>query len=201
MTCGVLFSGGKDSSLAALMLARYYEVELNTFVFSAGKNLHAVVKAAEQLGFVHHIRTFREGVLIQAADQIISDGYPNNAITMVHLEALTHLAGIYSVIADGTRFDDRVPYLPRDEVQRLTTRYGISYVRPLLGYQKQEVLRLAEREVLISYGETGSMENGDYEGGIRDAIRQRGLDPGRFFPNRHEQSLVMGRTGTSGVQS
>jgi predicted subunit of tRNA(5-methylaminomethyl-2-thiouridylate) methyltransferase len=183
------------------MLARYYEVELNTFVFSAGKNLQAVEKAAEQLGFIHHIRTFPEGVLIQAVDQVISDGYPNNAITMVHLEALTHLAGIYPVIADGTRFDDRVPYLHRDEVQRLTARFGISYVRPLLGYQKQEVLRLAEREVLITYGETGNMENGDYEGGIRDAIRQRGLEPGRFFPIRHEQSLVMGRTGTSGVQS
>lgn len=201
MKCGVLFSGGKDSSLAALMLARYYDVELNTFVFSPRKDLEAVEKAAEQLGLVHHIRMFHDGVLKQAVDQIISDGYPNNAITMVHLEALTHLAGIYPVIADGTRFDDRVPYLHRDEVQRLTCRHGVSYIRPLLGYQKQEVLRLAGREVHITYGETGSMENGDYEGGIRDAIKQRGLDPGRFFPNRHEQSLVLGRTGTSGVQS
>ena len=33
MKAGVLYSGGKDSSLAAMMLGTYYEVELNTFVF------------------------------------------------------------------------------------------------------------------------------------------------------------------------
>ena len=33
MKAGVLFSGGKDSALAAILLARDYDVELNTCVF------------------------------------------------------------------------------------------------------------------------------------------------------------------------
>jgi len=33
MEAGVLFSGGKDSALAAILLARDYGVELNTCVF------------------------------------------------------------------------------------------------------------------------------------------------------------------------
>jgi len=35
MKAGVLFSGGKDSALAALLLSRDYDVELNTVVFTA----------------------------------------------------------------------------------------------------------------------------------------------------------------------
>jgi len=47
---GVLFSGGKDSSLAAILLSRDYSVELNTFVFRESRVLRGVERAAEHSG-------------------------------------------------------------------------------------------------------------------------------------------------------
>jgi len=71
MKAGVLFSGGKDSSLAAILLSTWYEVELNTFRFSQDADIDAVRKAAKALGFPHHVRRFREGLLNEAVDLII----------------------------------------------------------------------------------------------------------------------------------
>lgn len=51
MKAGVLYSGGKDSSLAAMMLGTYYEVELNTFVFDPFRLIPSVEAAAEALGY------------------------------------------------------------------------------------------------------------------------------------------------------
>ena len=46
MKAGVLFSGGKDSALAAVLLSRDYDIELNTFVFSSAQDTKAVENAA-----------------------------------------------------------------------------------------------------------------------------------------------------------
>ena len=51
MKAGVLYSGGKDSSLAAIMLGTYYEVELNVFVFDPSRQVPSVDAAAQALGF------------------------------------------------------------------------------------------------------------------------------------------------------
>jgi predicted subunit of tRNA(5-methylaminomethyl-2-thiouridylate) methyltransferase len=83
--------------------------------------------------------------------------------------------------------------LPREAVQRLGSRSGCSYVRPLLGYVRAEVDRLVDRFLVVKYGETGTIRNGDYEAELRDSIRARGFDPASLFPARHEQSLVVGR--------
>ena len=193
MKAGVLFSGGKDSSLAALMLSRDYEVELNTFVFNPDRSLPAVVKAAEALGLPHRRHVFAPEVLESAVESVIACGFPNDAINMVHRAAVGVLCMEYRVVADGTRLDDRVPMLTRDEVQRLRDRCGCSYVRPLLGYGKPEITRLSERLLKVQYGETGTLENGDYEAEIREAVRARGMNPSVFFPSHHAQSLVIGR--------
>ena len=50
MKAGVLYSGGKDSSLAAIMLGTYYEVELNMFVFDPSRQVPSVEAAAQVLG-------------------------------------------------------------------------------------------------------------------------------------------------------
>src|SRR5512137_3023068 len=195
MKAGVLYSGGKDSSLASIMLGTYYEVELNTFVFDPLRHIPTLEAAAEALGYPLKKRVFREGMLKEMADLVIAKGYPNDAINAVHLAALESLAREYDVVGDGTRFDDRVPMLPREAVQSLMSRTGCSYVRPLLGYVRSEVDRLAERLLVVQYGETGTIQNGDYESEIRDAIRARGLDSASLFPAHHEQSLVVGRKG------
>ena len=193
MKAGVLYSGGKDSSLASIMLGTYYEVELNTFVFDPLRHIPTLEAAAEALGYPLKKRVFREGMLQEMADLVIAKGYPNDAINAVHQAAVESLAEEYNVVGDGTRFDDRVPMLPREMVQSLGSRTGCSYVRPLLGYVRREVDRLADQLLVVQYGETGMIRNGDYEAEIRDAIRARGLDPAPLFPAHHEQSLVVGR--------
>ena len=191
MNAAVLFSGGKDSALAAILLSRDYDVELITFLFGPGQVAGEVTTAAEEIGFPHRTRQFGPGVLSHAADMVIACGFPNDAINMVHLCAVTILAKEYRVVADGTRFNDRVPRLPRSEVQRLWNLYGCSYVRPLLGYPKAEVDRLVARFLVVCQGETGSIGNGDYEREIRAEVKAKGHDPGTLFPGHHEQSLVI----------
>jgi len=117
---------------------------------------------------------------------------------MVHRSALSDLASEYDVIADGTRFDDRVPMLSRDEVQSIQDTFRCSYVRPLLGFPRREVDRLTRHLLMVAMGETGTLENGDYEVELREAVRARGEDASRFFPAFHEQSLVLGLAGTRG---
>jgi len=193
MKIGVLYSGGKDSSLASIMLGTYYEVELNTFVFDPLRQIPSLEAAAEALGYPLKKRVFQEGMLKEMVDLVIAKGYPNDAINAVHQAAVESLAREYTVVGDGTRFDDRIPMLSREAVQSLGSRTGCSYVRPLLGYVRKEVDRLADQLLVVSYGETGTIRNGDYEAEIRDAIRARGLDPAPLFPAHHEQSLVVGR--------
>jgi hypothetical protein len=193
MKAGVLYSGGKDSSLAAMMLGTYYEVELNTFVFDPLRQIPTIEAAAEALGYPLKKRVLRQGMLDEMAELVIARGYPNDAINAVHMAALESLATEYSVVGDGTRFDDRVPMVPREAVQSLMSRTGCSYVRPLLGYVRREIDRLADQLLVVHYGETGTIQNGDYESENRDAIRARGLESAPLFPAHHEQSLVVGR--------
>jgi len=196
MKAGVLYSGGKDSSLAAMMLGTYYEVELNTFVFNPDHSIPSVEAAAEALGFPLKKRVFEKGLLNEMVDLVIKNGYPNDAINHVHQSAVESLAREYDVIGDGTRFDDRVPMLPRDVVQSLMSRTGCSYVRPLLGYVRREIDHLVDRFFVVQYGETGTIRNGDYETEIRAAFVSRGIDYASLFPKHHEQSLVVGRKTT-----
>ena len=193
MKAGVLYSGGKDSSLAAIMMGTYYEVELNTFVFDPSRPIPGLEAAADVLGFPLKKRVFKEGLLNEMVDLVNACGYPNDAINRVHQIAVESLCREYAVVGDGTRFNDRVPMLSRAEVQSLGNRTGCSYVRPLLGYVRPEVDRLVDRLLVVKYGETGTIRNGDYEAEIREAFRARGLDPTPLFPARHDQSLVVGR--------
>ncbi|MBN2734214.1 MAG: alpha hydrolase [Methanomicrobiaceae archaeon] len=193
MKAGVLFSGGKDSSLAALMLSRDYEVELNTFVFNKDSNISGVEKAAEVLGFPLIKRVFEEGLLDIVMDMMVQSGYPNDAINLVHRNAISSLCREYDVIGDGTRLNDRVPMLDYAEVQSLEGKYNSALVRPLLGFGRREVNRLVEKYFIVKYGETGEIKNGDYENEIRAAFNARGINPLEIFPSHHEQSLVSGK--------
>jgi len=193
MKAGVLFSGGKDSSLAAIMLGTYYEVELNFFVFDPSRQVPSVDAAAQALGFPLIKRVFKKGLLDDMVELVKRCGYPNDAINTVHQAAVETLSSEYAVVGDGTRFNDRVPMLTRAEVQSLGNRTGCSYVRPLLGYVKPEVDRLVDRFLVVTYGESGTIRNGDYEAEIREAFASRGIDSSSLFPAHHDQSLVIGR--------
>lgn len=199
MKAGILFSGGKDSSLAAILLSSWYEVELNTFLFSRDTRIPEVIQAANALGFPHHCRFFRDGLLDEVIDLILRDGFPNNAIQMVHREAIRCMCEWYGAVADGTRFGDRVPLLSDNEIRSLGDRYGCSYMRPLIGLPKREVERLVSLTLMITYGETGSIRNGDYEHEIRQELQNRGYSPGDYFPPVHSQSLTTGRLKRTSV--
>ena len=195
MKAGVLFSGGKDSALAALLLSRDYDVELNTIVFSPEDEPQAVRDAARVIGLPWVRRTCDVEFLDEVVDMVIESGYPNEAIQMVHRQALGLVCHEYPIVADGTRMDDRIPRLSRNEVQSLQDRTGCSYVRPLLGFGHREVERLADRHFTIAYGQTGEIDNGDYERAMRNRILLRDRDPAAFFPRDHQQSLVLSRRG------
>jgi predicted subunit of tRNA(5-methylaminomethyl-2-thiouridylate) methyltransferase len=124
---------------------------------------------------------------------MVKDGFPNSAINLVHRNAIHSLAREYDVIGDGTRLNDRVPMLDYAEVQSIEAKYQCALVRPLLGYGRREVNRLVESHFIVDYGETGTIENGDYENEIRTAFSVQGQDPYEIFPSHHEQSLITGR--------
>ena len=90
-SAGVLYSGGKDSSLAAIMLGTYYDVELNTFTFDPARPLPAVEAAARSLGYPLKRRVFPESMLNVTVDTVKQDGYPNTAINHVHRAAVESL--------------------------------------------------------------------------------------------------------------
>lgn len=199
MKAGVLFSGGKDSSLAALLLSENYDVELNTFVFSPESAIPQIKQAAEALGFPHVIRSFPAGLLDEVVEMIQKCGNPSQAIQRIHREAVRILCTEYKVIGDGTRFGDRVPLLNDDEVRSISDGRGCSYVRPLIGYPKREVQRLAARHLVVTYGETGQIRSGDYEHEIRKEMELRGIPTVSLFPAAHEQSLVIARRSSGEI--
>ena len=191
MKAGVLYSGGKDSTLAAILLSREYDVELITFVFDSCHAIPSIEAAANATGFPWKKQVFAPGFLDEVVTRIVNDGHPAHAINEIHRRSLCALAQEYEVVADGTRRDDRVPMRTSAEVQSLEMKYGVSYVRPLLGIGKKEIIRLCERSFEIAYGETGTIPNGDFESEIRAEMVRRGIDYVPLFPKNHEQSLII----------
>jgi len=193
MKAGLLYSGGKDSSLAAVLLSRDYDVELLTFVFDENHAVPSIEAAAKETGFLWKKLVFAPGFLDEVVDQIVHDGHPANAINEIHRRSLCAAAQEYEVVADGTRRDDRVPMRTQSEVQSFEMKSGVSYIRPLLGIGKKEIIRLSEKFFEIAYGETGTIPNGDFESEIRTEMTRRGIDFTSLFPKNHEQSLVIKR--------
>ncbi|MDV0443783.1 DUF7411 family protein [Methanorbis rubei] len=191
MKTGVLYSGGKDSTLAAVLLARDYDVELITFVFDSSHAVPSIEAAAKATGFPWKKCVFAPGFLDEVINMIVDDGHPANAINEIHRRSLCAIAQEYEVVADGTRRDDRVPMRTQSEVQSLEMKYGVSYMRPLLGIGKKEIIRLCEKSFDVVYGETGSIQNGDFESEIRAEMARREIDFVPLFPKNHEQSLII----------
>jgi len=190
MKIGVLFSGGKDSSLAALLLRPIAEVELVSISFGLIPN--DASKIAHLLGFPHVSIEIEEELAAKAVDAMISDGYPNNAIKQIHQNALERASAHYRVIADGTRRDDKAPLLSTREARSLEDRLGIDYARPLLGYGRRFIDELVSAHLNVKYGRCVSF---DYEVELRTIMQssygQEAVN--NIFPEDHVQSKVIGR--------
>lgn len=195
MQCGLLFSGGKDSSLAALLLEEFYDVTLVTARFGITDDWTYARTAADSLGFPFRTVDLEAAVADDAARQMHDDGFPREGIQQVHEAALDAVAAEFEVVADGTRRDDRVPSVSRAVAQSLEDRHGVDYVAPLSGFGRRAVDRLVDAELVVESGPSEEIQKGDYEAELRERIRQRWGDAmvSEIFPD-HEQTRVVGRS-------
>ncbi|MGA3198765.1 MAG: alpha hydrolase [Halobacteriota archaeon] len=190
MKVGVLFSGGKDSALAAILLSPFAQIELVTVSFGIVPNDAASV--ARVLGFPHVIIGLETALATATVDAMIEDGYPNRGINHLHKTALERAAARYQVVADGTRRDDKAPLLNVREARSLEDRSVIDYVRPLLGYGRRAIDALADAHLEVTYGECISF---DYEVELRRVMESSYGSKAvkAVFPPEHIQSRVTGR--------
>ncbi len=193
MKVQVLYSGGQDSSLSAVLLEPFFDVELVACTFGSDAWHHAQ-KAAETIGFP--FRTMRLGpeVMDGCIDLILKYGYPRYGINYVHRMALEALAAeAPKYVADGTRRDDHSPMLTPSEVRSLEGRFGVSYIRPLAGYGRHVIDALVREHFEVVEGP--AIEKADYEAEIRSSIIERYGERTvkRLFPEEHAQSRVMRR--------
>ncbi len=188
---GVLFSGGKDSTLAAVLLDPFYEVSLVTGTFGITDDWQHAGQVAATLGYPHHRLQLDRSVAERALQDLRDDGYPRNGIQRIHEHALERASTLsVDAIADGTRRDDRVPTIDRPAAQSFEDRHGLSYVTPLSGFGREAIDQLAARTLRIETGPSETIKKGDYETELRARLAPAEID--RIFP-AHQQSVVRGR--------
>ena len=195
MELALLYSGGKDSSLAALLLDQFYDVTLVTATFEITADWKHAKTAATALGFPFETVTLDRAVAESAAGKMHEDGFPRNGIQQIHDHALETVAELeVSAIADGTRRDDRVPTVSRAQAQSLEDRHHVDYIAPLSGFGRHAVDRLVAATFDVEAGPSEEINKADYEGEIRALLREM-YGPTAVtdvFP-AHEQTYVHGR--------
>jgi len=192
MELGLLYSGGKDSTLAALVLDRFYDITLVTAHFGITDEYEHAREAASATDFEFRDLELDREVADDAAELMLEDGYPRNGIQHVHEQALEAVAGLgFDAIADGTRRDDRVPTVSRAQAQSLEDRHEIDYIAPLSGFGRSAVDRLVEARLDVTVGPSEEIDRADYEAELRALIAE---EEGRaaiadYFPD-HDQTYV-----------
>jgi len=195
MDVGLLYSGGKDSTLAACLLDPFFEVVLLCGTFGITDDYEHARTAGERLGF----RTERLGldgaVAEKAAERIIEDGFPRDGIQLVHEHALERAAGLdFGAVADGTRRDDRAPTVDRPLAQSIEDRHGVAHLAPLAGIGRSAVDAMADARLVVETGPSERIQKGDYETELRALIAAEYGEGvvAELFPE-HVQSRVTGR--------
>ena len=194
MRLALLFSGGKDSTLAGLLLDSFYEVTLVTAHFGVTDDWRHARAVADTLGFDFAALELDRAIAAAAVERMRQDGFPRNGIQHAHeaaLEAATDLN--YDAVADGTRRDDRVPTVSRAQAQSLEDRHGVDYIAPLSGFGRGAVDRLAERRLNVESGPSEDLPKGDYEAELRALLARRVGEAAvrEVFP-AHTQTRVIG---------
>jgi len=131
MDCGLLYSAGKDSTLAALLLEDFFDVTLVSGSFGIDEDVIENGRtAAEAVGLPFEALELDREVAEAAVERMVADGYPSEGIRSVHEHALERLAddGAFEAVADGTRQDDRAPTVDRPLAQSLEDRFDVEYV-------------------------------------------------------------------------
>ncbi|MFB6156755.1 MAG: alpha hydrolase [Haloferacaceae archaeon] len=201
MGLALLYSGGKDSTLAALLLDPFYEVELVTASFGVTDDWRHARRAADRLGDGFGFRTvdLDRAVAEEAVERMRADGYPRHGIQAVHEHALEAVAALdVTAIADGTRRDDRVPSVSRAQAQSLEDRHGVDYLAPLSGFGRRAVDRLVDATLDVESGPSEEVPKADYEGELRAVLAEEHGPEAveEVFPD-HVQTYVRGLTDRS----
>ncbi|MFC4247320.1 asparagine synthase-related protein [Natribaculum luteum] len=194
MRLGLLYSGGKDSTLAALLLDEFYDVTLTTAHFGVTDDWKHARETAAATGFDFELLELDPDVAAEAADRIREDGFPRNGIQLVHQHALERVAQAgFDAVADGTRRDDRVPTVSRAQAQSLEDRHDVDYIAPLSGFGRSAVDRLVDATLDVTVGPSEEITRADYEAELRAIIAEKdGRDAiTELFPD-HEQTYVTG---------
>ena len=197
MKVQVLYSGGKDSSLAAILLEPFFDVELVTCTFGLESSWENAREAAREAGFPFKLVQLDPEIMDACIDVMLKFGYPRPGINLVHRRALETVAVSCEAkyIADGTRRDDRAPMLTMPEIRSLEDTHEIRYIRPLAGYGRAAVDELVAARLEIVEGDTAAIAKADYETEVRSATRDRLGEAAyrRIFPPAHTQSRVLRR--------
>ena len=194
MDLALLYSGGKDSTLAALLLDSFYDVTLVTGHFGVTDDWRHASDAADRLGYAFRRVELDQAVAEDAAALMYDDGYPRNGIQRVHEHALERVAALdVTAVADGTRRDDRVPTVSRAQAQSLEDRHDVDYLSPLSGFGRGAVDKLVAATLDVETGPSESIPKADYEGELRAVLADEfGRDAvDAVFPD-HDQTYVRG---------
>lgn len=191
-TC-VLYSGGKDSSIMAVILQKLgYDVELVTMNFGVFDSFKPASESAMSLGFKHYVLNADREIIEKAVAIILDDGFPNNGIKYIHKEALNIVSDKYDVVADGIRRDDRIPQLEDREINSIEGRKEIEYLN-LRGFGHKTINYLSYNLFHVNKEQSNMENNSDYEIEIRYLINEmKGENTAdEIFP-AHIQSRVLG---------
>jgi hypothetical protein len=173
MELALCYSGGKDSTLAALLLDSFYEVRLVTAHFDVTDGWEHARAAARALGYPFEEVVLDREVARIAVERIREDGYPRHGIQHVHEHALERVAALdVDAVADGTRRDDRVPTVSRAQAQSLEDRHGVDYIAPLSGFGRGAVDRLVAETLDVEAGPSEEVAKADYETELRALIAE-----------------------------
>ena len=193
MKATILFSGGKDCCLAAIMLSKFFEVELITYNFGLLDGCKQAEQAAKKLKMPFKVIKLPREILDEAVEITIKDNFPNNGIKYIHQKALEFASQDSKIIADGIRRDDRVPVLSLSEIQRLEDKFDVHYIQPLMGYSRKTINIFVKRFFEIKEYKSEDFIGAEYEFELREMIKQK-YTPGKIneiFPKGHSQTLVM----------
>jgi len=189
MDLALLYSGGKDSTLAALVLDEFYEVSLVTARFGVTDDWRRAREAAERLGYDFRTVDLEAEVAETAVERMYEDGYPRNGIQHAHEHALEAIAALdVDAVADGTRRDDRVPTISRAQAQSLEDRHDVDYLAPLSGFGRRAVDRLVDATLDVESGPSEEIPRADYESELRALLVERhgAAAVEEVFPDHHQ---------------
>lgn len=194
MKACVLYSGGKDSSLIAILLKKMgIGVDLITANFGVYESFIPASLAAKSLEFNHIIFKLNKNILNNAVDIILDDGFPNNGISYLHKKTVEEIAKShsYEIIADGTRRDDKTPKLNKNEIRSLEDRHNIQYIN-LDSFGYKTISFFVSNLFEIIHEKSNKKNSSDYEVEIRMLIdNEYNQNSGKIFPE-HYQTRVIG---------